>query len=304
MRSRISLRKMGMAVLMLIVPITALAASHPAFDAIYVFGDSYCDVGNIFTATGGAVPAAPYFNGRFSNGPIWIDHLAGTYGVKVTPSLTGGTDYAFGGAEVTAAVPEGGFSIPSVPQQVALYLSQHSFKADPSALYIMEGGGNDILDATGGSPNALGGEIAYGLLSSIALLQHAGARYFFVPSLFNVGLLPASQATGNTTFALAASQAANKDLDAGLFIESFLPDTHIYRIDTYSLLQAIVTDGSHYGFTDVSDPCLNTSVSPPTVCSNPYVNFFWDAEHPTIFGHSFFAVAAEQSIDRSVGIVR
>lgn len=237
MRSRIFLRIGATAALMLIVSIPARAASHPAFDAIYVFGDSYCDVGNIFIATGGAIPAAPYFNGRFSNGPIWIDHLAGTYGVTVTPSLAHGTDYAFGGAEVTQAVPKGSLSIPSIPQQVELYLSQHSFKADPKALYIVEGGGNDILDATSGSPNALGGEIAYGLLSSIALLQRAGARYFFVPRLFDVGLLPASQATGNAALALAASQAANRALDTGLFIESFLPDTHIYRIDTYSLLQ-------------------------------------------------------------------
>ena len=27
-------------------------AATPTFDAIYVFGDSYCDVGNLFTATG------------------------------------------------------------------------------------------------------------------------------------------------------------------------------------------------------------------------------------------------------------
>ncbi|HYK35927.1 SGNH/GDSL hydrolase family protein [Alloacidobacterium sp.] len=298
MHLRSFLRSMWMAALILILPISARAGSHPAFDAIYVFGDSYCDVGNIFLATGGAVPAAPYFNGRFSNGPIWIDHLAGTYGVTVTPSLAKGTDYAFGGAEVTQAVPEGSQSIPSIPQQVELYLSQHSFKADPYALYIVEGGGNDILDATSGSPNALGGEIAYGLLSSIALLQRAGARYFLVPRLFNVGLLPASQALGNAAFALAASEAVNRHLDTGLFFESFLPDMHIYRIDTFSLLQAIVTDGTHYGFNDVSDPCLNTSVSPPTLCSNPYVNFFWDAEHPTIFGHAFLAVAAEQAIDK------
>jgi len=287
-----------MAVLMLIASIPTRAASHPAFDAIYVFGDSYYDVGNIFIATGGAIPAAPYFNGRFSNGPIWIDHLAGTYGLTVKPSLAGGTDYAVGGAEVTAAVPAGNSSIPSIPQQVALYLSQHNFKADPKALYIMGGGGNDILNATSGSPTALAGEIAFGLLSSIAQLQRAGARNFLVPSLFNIGLLPASRASGNTAFALAASQAVNKDVDAGLFIDSFLPSMHIYRTDTFSLLQAVVADGTHYGFTDITDPCLNTSVSPPTICSNPFTNFFWDGEHPTTFAHSFFAVAAEQALDR------
>jgi hypothetical protein len=52
-------------------------AQTPSYDAWYVFGDSSCDVGNIFTATGGAEPAAPYYSGRFSNGPIWLDHAAG-----------------------------------------------------------------------------------------------------------------------------------------------------------------------------------------------------------------------------------
>ncbi len=33
----------------------ARAATSP-YDAIYVFGDSYCDVGNIYTATKGAIP--------------------------------------------------------------------------------------------------------------------------------------------------------------------------------------------------------------------------------------------------------
>src|ERR1035438_1848931 len=76
-------------------------AKTPHFDALYVFGDSYCDVGNIFAATGGAVPAAPYYNGRFSDGPIWLDHVAGFLGVPLTAALAGGTDYAFGGAWVT-----------------------------------------------------------------------------------------------------------------------------------------------------------------------------------------------------------
>ena len=64
-----------MAVLLGLASITAQAAK-PAYDNLIVFGDSYCDVGNIFLATGGAEPPAPYFAGRFSNGPIWLDHVA------------------------------------------------------------------------------------------------------------------------------------------------------------------------------------------------------------------------------------
>src|SRR5271156_6180365 len=96
----------------------AAMAATPTYDALYVFGDSYCDVGNLYLATGGAEAAPPYYDGRFSNGPIWLDHVAGFLGVPLQASLLGGTDYAFGGAWVTEpqSIPGGG-TIPSVPEQ-------------------------------------------------------------------------------------------------------------------------------------------------------------------------------------------
>jgi phospholipase/lecithinase/hemolysin len=273
--------------------LTSMAAptATPAYDNLYVFGDSYCDVGNIFAATGGAEPATPYFNGRFSNGPIWLDHVAGFLGVPLTPSLLGGTDYAFGGAWVTAPQPIPGGTIPSVPEQVGLYLSQHGGKADPNALYILEGGGNDILDTTTGSPQALGLEIAEGLAYSELLLRRAGARHFIIPDLFNVGLLPA--AAGNVAFATAASAAVNSSLDRLLAFEQLLEGVHILRMNVFSLLNSIETDPTHFGFTDITDPCLTT-----IVCADPDHTFFWDAHHPTEFGHSFFAVTLLNALPR------
>ena len=44
----------------------ALAASP--YGAIYSFGDSLSDVGNVYDAVG--LPYAPYSNGRFSNGRL------------------------------------------------------------------------------------------------------------------------------------------------------------------------------------------------------------------------------------------
>jgi phospholipase/lecithinase/hemolysin len=216
----------------------------------------------------------------------------------VTPSLALGTDYAFGGAEVTAAVPEGPFSIPSVPQQVALYLSQHGGKADPKALYIVEGGGNDILNAPAGtSPQQLGTEVAFGLATSIELLERAGARHLLVPNLFDVGKLPGARLGGISSFATATTLVINKQMSFWLLLESFSPQTHIYRLDTYDFLQGVFADSFHFGFSDVTDPCLVTSPT-PSLCSNPYVNLFWDLEHPTIFGHSMLATLAMQAISQ------
>ena len=281
---------LALTVLMGLAASSALVlAATPRFDNLYVFGDSYCDVGNIFIATGGTDPAAPYFNGRFSNGPIWLDHVAGFLGVPLKASLVGGTDFAFGGAWVTAPQPIPGGTIPSVPQQVELYLSQHGGKADPKALYVLEGGGNDILGTTSGSPTALGFEIALGIVDSERLLRQAGARHFVIPNLFNVGLLPA--AAENVAFATAASVATNRSVDELLEAERFAPEVQIFRLNVFSLLSSIGSDPTHFGFTDITDPCLTTMI-----CADPDHTFFWDTHHPTEFGHAFFAVTLENAL--------
>lgn len=270
-------------------------AVTPAFDAIYVFGDSYCDVGNIYAATLGATPLSPpYYQGRFSNGPIWVEHVASSLGLTMRPALAGGTDYAFGGAWATAPQVTAAGTIPDVPQQVALYLSQHGGKADPKALYILEGGGNDIVGnlATGISPGQLGFEIATAISEGELLLRRAGARHFLVPNLLNVGLLPAAAA--NPAFASQASVATNQSLDKLLGIEGFIEGIRIQRIDVYSLFAAIGTDKNHFGFSNIVTPCLNSTTL--TVCADPDHTLFWDTFHPTEFGQAFLAVLTETAL--------
>jgi outer membrane lipase/esterase len=271
---------------------TNASAAAPKFDSLIVFGDSYCDVGNIFAATQGADPIAPYFNGRFSNGPIWVDHVAGFLGLPFSASLVGGTDYAFGGAWVTAPQAIPGGTIPSVPQQVQMYLAAHGGKADPNALYVIEGGGNDILlSPTSGSPDTLAYQIASGIAESELALRQAGARHFVIPNLFNVGLLPA--ASDRVAFASAASAATNQWVNKLLAVEQLLQGIHILRMDVFSLMSAIQADGTHFGFNDITNPCVTT-----TECVDPDHTFFWDTHHPNAFGHAFFAVTLEDVLSQ------
>lgn len=82
---------------------SALAAS--SYTAVYSFGDSLSDVGNVHTLTSiltlgkAAEPAPPYVNGQFSNGSVWVQDLSQLLGLApLKPSVLGGTDYAWGGA--------------------------------------------------------------------------------------------------------------------------------------------------------------------------------------------------------------
>ena len=269
-----------------LLAVTAHAAP-PKYDAVYVFGDSLCDVGNLSLSTDGLVPASPpYYKGRFSNGPIWVEHFAGALGLTLKASLAGGTDFAVGGAMVTAPVETILGTIPDVGQQVSGYLAKHGGKADPRALYLVEGGGNDILDTTGTSEaaaKALGAEIATDLSDSVTLLRRAGATHFLVPNLLNVGRTPAAAAFRK--FASEAAVAANNSLRELLGAE---PD--VVLLNQYTELEALFTDPSHFGFSNVTTQCLNTTTN--KVCADSDHTLFWDDVHPSEFGHSLLAVNA------------
>jgi len=72
----------------------ATSASSVPTSAIYILSDSLSDQGNMKRAT--EIIDAParvlrdpahYFDGRFSNGPIYADYLAGALGKVLEPSI-------------------------------------------------------------------------------------------------------------------------------------------------------------------------------------------------------------------------
>jgi len=78
------------------------------FKTLFAFGDSLSDAGNDYYVDGGTDPVSPYYKGHFSNGPTWVEDLSQMLGLgPLTPSLKGGHDFAFGGAETGPTLIEG-----------------------------------------------------------------------------------------------------------------------------------------------------------------------------------------------------
>ena len=250
--------------------------AHAAFTQVISFGDSLSDTGNVFAATSGANPPAPYFNGRFSDGPVWNEILANSLGLSApTPSLTGGTNYAWGGARTNSAP-----SVPATATQVSDYLTAVS-TADPGALYTIWTGGNDIQDVAGGA--ATTGDLvadAQNVATLVNDLKTAGAQSILVMNVPNIGLAPIS--ASNPAGGTALSNLFNSTLAASLAGIS-----GVELVDVFTVSNDIDANPAAFGLTNVTDQCIGTGAD----CST---YLFWDALHPTTAGHALIADAALQ----------
>jgi phospholipase/lecithinase/hemolysin len=137
----------GLAFAIVATSLAAVEAAH-AYTTLFAFGDSLSDAGNTFIEDKGTSPLYPYFDGHASNGPTWVEDLSVRLGLgTLKPSLAGGDDFAFGGAEtgptdINPAKPHA----TDLLDQVAAYEQAHPTPV-PGALYTLDIGANDIRSA-------------------------------------------------------------------------------------------------------------------------------------------------------------
>jgi phospholipase/lecithinase/hemolysin len=251
------------------VAILSTPAMAGGITGIVAFGDSLSDTGNTYLAAG--IPnSPPYFNGHYSNGPIWLEYLAGQLGIAApTPSFAGGTDNAWGGAETG-----GGLSFmntPNIGSQVQGFLSTNTI--GPNQLVTVWGGANDFLNAGVINPMVPVTNIA----AAITALAAAGGHQFMVPNLPLLGELPATNglpqpqrdALDQLTFAFNGLLAARlAQLEGSLGVT-------IHQLDVNGVFEKIIADPAAYGLTNVTTSALGDGV----LSGQGYL--FWDTVHPT-----------------------
>lgn len=282
----------------------ALSATGAPYSALYFFGDSLTDTGNLHhTSTlanmgsGGAIPVTPatppYFYARYSNGFLWSETFAermgmvqdaepagmylGSLGYTVRP----GHNYAIGGAGV-------GFAgeMPDIPTgiqaQAQYYLSRNSYAADPDALYVIMGGATNIRRMATVTDPEQRQAIASAQALSFTLqdLYAAGARNFVLFNAFNIGVTPEAFIRGITESATSATLAFNHTLDLYRQAYQAAPDVNLIYIDLFDYFNDVLDDalsgGAVYGFTTLG-PCIGSGD-----CST---SLFFDQAHFTARFH-------------------
>lgn len=264
-----------------------LTSAHAApITKLVIFGDSISDPGNLYAASGGADPLSPpYHDGRFSNGPIWIDYLEQQTGLQVESHAYGG---ATSGTDNIANQTPGQY--PGLQQQMQNWAAANAGAADPDALYfIWATGSNDLTllspDASPAELEAFVGEIISNLLTAVGTVYALGGQNVVIGNLPDLGLTPDARAAGLSTEISQLTALINLQLAAE--IANLFAGAQI--LDTYHMLSDMIAHAADLGLTNLTEPCLVRLGDSVSICDDPGSYLFWDNVHPTTLAHFLFA---------------
>lgn len=276
----------------------ASAASAQSYNRLVVFGDSLSDNGNLYAATFNTQPTSPpFFQGRFSNGPVFTELLGFNAGRSaVGAPVTGSINYAYGGARTdSSAFP------PGMRNQLLAYTNAGGTFGSNDLVSIL-GGANNIFQAVPAASvaqnpagaiapfaQAAAADINF-IVNSVAT---AGAGTILVGNLPNLALTPQfNQGAGAPAAPLAdfAGTTFNSALLSGLMTTAAArPGTNIILMDLYKIGPVLSANPTWFGLTNTTDACFNGV----TVCAAPDTYLYWDGVHPTAAGHRLIAALAE-----------
>ena len=238
-------------------------------------------------------PSPPYFDGRFSNGPVWAEGVAAEFEAKGLDA----DNFAFGAARAlptdmnTPVPPELDFDVPDLPDQIATFAaSGATLGARPVASLFF--GANDIifnglpiLDPIGVAV-AAANAVADGALT----LAGFGVSDFVIFNLPDLGRTPlfSLYQPGAAPFASAATVAFNATLD-GRVDGLRAGGLNVVEIDMYALLNEMFDDPAAFGVTDVTQPCLPPGTLIACTDDDQTDRAFFDSIHPNFVIHDRIA---------------
>jgi phospholipase/lecithinase/hemolysin len=291
------------------------------FSAVVAFGDSLSDLGNTFNDLGDDLSffiigynSYYYDQGRWSDGPVWVEDLAQLFGFEALQRNDGsnlyGTDFAWGGAtsgDGHTFVPPG-FHLSNLGTQVSTYIALLSKKNArmpkvSQTLFTVWSGGNDVIYRVQEyffyTP-VPAQTIADNIGLAITRLYEAGGRYFLVPNLPPLGDKP-NYRTDPKYRKEANDYVAeyNPLLKSKLTeLQKTLTGATIIWFDVYDLFKAVLAGPTPYKLVNVTEPAFTPDDTKHggSVVPNPDQYLFWDTTHPTRVGHRIVATAAYKAI--------
>ena len=259
---------------------------------VVFLGDSLSDIGNTSRWSFGFVPGSAYWNGRFSNGPVFSERLSVQLGLGTLASSTaGGNNYAYGGAQTSGTGGLNGWLIDDLDEQVDDFLENRT--ARPETLFVVLASVNDFLNTSQTNVSVPIANIA----EDLTRLHAAGARQMLVINLPRLGNTPRFNGSASLSNTMnTRTDDFNRQLAVALDgLSGSLADLALIQYDLAALFQEALSDPAQYGLTNVTAPAApgldvgDFFYSSGNVVSGPEDYLFWDDIHPTTTAHAILA---------------
>ncbi|UTH76038.1 SGNH/GDSL hydrolase family protein [Chromobacterium sp. IIBBL 290-4] len=260
------------------------AAQGSGINKMIVFGDSLSDTQNMYGASQWKLPTAKsWYIGRFSNGRVWVEHLADQLSLPVY-------NWAIGGAAADQHLV-----VPGLLQEVESW-TQYMQKAPnyrpENSLFTMLIGGNDLLNY-GRTVDQVIADQSKALEKVIA----AGGRNIVVLNLPDLSRTPAGSSGGKA--AQLAQQVKDYNLKLAALVanlqQKYGASLRLRQFDAYSMFNDLLTNPAKYQVSNATQSCLNIAANaslpyvsgqtPRAECGNADAYVFWDNLHPTTHTH-------------------
>lgn len=281
---------------------------------IVVFGDSLSDNGNLYELMKHQLPPSPpYYEGRFSNGPVWVEHLIASYFPKSASAHL--FDYAVGGAGVSNDDDDD--VLFTLKKQVTTYFLSHQNKADPNDLYVVWIGANNYLALPEETDQTLN-DVNSGILASVDEIIKKGAKHVLLINIPDLGRTPAA-----TEFEVADVMSYFSRKHNEMLFQSYVqlkknnPDVEWLYYDVGTLFADVLVHPAKYGFTNVTNTCsdriaggvkkeslLKMVARVQSIANNDVCDgyLFFDLVHPSDSAHRMISEKVRAFFDRS-GVV-
>lgn len=177
---------------------------------------------------------------------------------------------------------------------------------DPATtLFALWSGANDVFAHVEKDDPVTPAQVADNISLAITTLFDEGGRYFLVPNLPPIGLIPSYvddpiKGPKATAFVNTFNLLLDSELDA---LSGSLADISIFKVDIHGLFLDIIDNYEDYGFTNVTDRAY-VRYEPYELRFPPYGEltpnsdgyFYWDAAHGTTATNALIAQTAYQAV--------
>ncbi|MFM4702887.1 SGNH/GDSL hydrolase family protein [Aeromonas bivalvium] len=276
---------------------TAHAAEPPAFSRIVMFGDSLSDTGKMYGKMRGYLPSSPpYHEGRFSNGPVWLEHLATHFpGLKIANEAEGGaTAVAYNKISWHPKYQV----INNLDYEITQFLQKDALQ--PDDLVILWVGANDYL-AYGWNTEQDAKRVRDAISDAANRLVLNGAKQILLFNLPDLGQNPSARSQQVVEAASHVSRYHNELLQN--LARQLAPTGLVRLFDIDKQFDEMLREPQNFGLSDTEHACYDGGYvwkpfSARSAASDDQLTAFAPAERLAIAGNPLLAQAVASPMMR------